>query len=67
VLAQASSGTENVSRDQKVDPPPRLPSRPNLSRQLGDPPEEFVYMPQQKDETGPTYTNLNPALPRKAS
>lgn len=67
VLAQASSGTENVSRDQKVDPPPRIPSRPNLSRQPGDPPDDTVYLPAQKDETGPTYSNLNPALPRKAS
>lgn len=64
VLASASYGADSVARDQKVDPAPRLPSRPNLT---GEPePEDYtVYIPK-KDEAGPTYTNLNPAKYRKA-
>lgn len=69
MLAYAAPGTGTVARDQKVEPPPRIPSRPNLSRQPGDPePEDYtVYLPRQKDSTGPTYTNLDPAKPRKSS
>lgn len=70
VLAFAAPGADIVSRDQKVEPPPRIPSRPNLSRQPGDepePPDYTVYLPQQKDEAGPTYSNLNPALPHRAN
>ncbi len=69
VLAYASPGAESVARDQKVEPPPRLPSRPNLSRQPGDGPEPkdyTVYLPSTKNEAGPTYSDLNPAKPRKA-
>jgi len=53
-----------VSRDQKVEQPPRLPSRPNLTGQP-EPEDYTVYLPQKKDDTGPIYTNLNPAK-RKA-
>ncbi len=70
MLAQASFGADNVSRDQKVEPPPRIPSRPNLARQPGDEPEPedyTVYLPRSKDETGPTYSDLNPAKPRKTA
>jgi hypothetical protein len=69
VLAFASLGSESVARDQKVEPPPRLPSRPNLGRQPGDKPapEDYItYLPRSKDEAGPTYSDLNPAKPRKA-
>ncbi|MFT3828778.1 MAG: hypothetical protein QM691_03630 [Opitutaceae bacterium] len=64
VLAYAAPGADKVSSDQKVEPPPRIPSRPNLSRQPGDEPEPTdytVYLPQRKDDVGPTYSNLNPA------
>jgi len=64
VLAYASPGADSVSRDQKVEQPPRLPSRPNLTGQP-EPEDYTVYLPQKKDDTGPTYTNLNPAK-RKA-
>ena len=64
VLAYASLGADSVSRDQKVEPPPRLPSRPNLTGQP-EPEDYTIYLPRKKDETGPTYSNLNPAK-RKA-
>lgn len=70
VLAFAAPGTDTVIRDQKVNPVPRLPSRPNLSRQFGDtlPPDFTVYLPAKKADksVGPTYSELNPAKPRKA-
>ncbi len=69
VLAYAAPGKDMVSRDQKVDPTPRIPSRPNLSRQPGDKPEPqdyIVLLPSRKNEAGPTYSDLNPAKPRKA-
>ncbi len=69
MLAFAAPAADTVSRDQKVDPPPRIPSRPNLDRQPGDQPEGedyTVYLPRRKDETGPTYSNLNPAKRRSA-
>ncbi len=53
-----------MARDQKVEPAPRLPSRPNLTGQP-EPEDYTVYIPK-KDEAGPTYTNLNPAKYRKA-
>ena len=65
VLTAASYGADNVARDQKVEPPPRLPSRPNLTGQP-EPADYTVYLPQKKDDTGPTYSNLNPAKYRKA-
>ncbi len=68
VLAYAAPGADKVSSDQKVDPPPRLPSRPNLGRQPGDKPapqDQIVYIPARKDEAGPTYSDLNPSKPRK--
>lgn len=54
---------------KKVDPPPQLPSRPNLSRQFGDaPPKEdyLVELPAQNREPspGPTYSNLAPGRRR---
>ena len=64
VLATASLGADSVSRDQKVEPTPRLPSRPNLTGQP-EPEDYTVYLPQQKDDTGPIYSNLNPANPRR--
>lgn len=70
LLAFTAPGTDTVSRDQKVNPTPRLPSKPNLTRQFGDEPEPkdyVVYLPAKKDdEVGPTYSDLNPAKPRKA-
>ncbi|MBK8475800.1 MAG: hypothetical protein IPL39_05665 [Opitutaceae bacterium] len=71
VLAYAAPGTETVTRDQKVNPTPRLPSRPNLTRSYGDKPEPedyTVYLPSRKADksVGPTYSDLNPAKPRKA-
>ena len=64
MLAYASPGAVSVTRDQEVEQPPRLPRRPNLPGQP-EPEDYTVYLPQKKDDTGPTYTNLNPAK-RKA-
>ena len=68
ILAFAAPGADKVQSDQKVNPTPRLPSRPNLSRQFGDaePKDYTVLLPAKKDETGPTYSDLNPGKPRKA-
>jgi hypothetical protein len=71
LLAYAAPGADTVTGDQKVNPIPRLPSSPNLSRSFGDAPEPedyTVYLPSKKDDTqaGPTYSALNPAKPRKA-
>ena len=71
VLTYAAPGADTVLRDQKVNPVPRLPSRPNLSRQFGEtPPTDYtVYLPAKKADksVGPTYSDLNPAKPRKAA
>jgi hypothetical protein len=64
VLAYASLGAESVSRDHKVEPPPRLPSHPNLTGEQ-EAEDYTVYLPK-KESTGPTYSNLNPAKQRKA-
>ena len=71
VLAYAAPEADTVTRDQKVNPTPRLPSRPNLSRSFGDEPEPedyTVYLPSKKADkaVGLTYSDLNPAKPRKA-
>jgi len=71
LLALTAPGADTVNRDQKVNPIPRLPSRPNLSRSFGDAPEPedyTVYLPSRKadNQVGPTYSALNPAKPHKA-
>jgi hypothetical protein len=70
VLSYAAPEADTVIRDQKVNPVPRLPSKPNLSKQFGDtPPADYtVYLPAKKADksVGPTYSDLNPAKPRKA-
>jgi len=71
LYAFASTGTDTVSRERKVDPPPRLPSEPNLARQFGDsvPKDYTVYLPVKEKTVSPgaTYSNLNPAKARKLS
>jgi hypothetical protein len=69
LFAFASTGSDTVSRERRVDPAPRLPSEPNLSRQFGEksPTDYTVYIPtkSRKQDVGPTYSNLNPARARK--
>ena len=71
VLTYAAPEADTVPRDQKVNPVPRLPSRPYLGRQLGEdlPTDYTVYLPSKKDDesVGPTYSDLNPAKPRKTA
>jgi hypothetical protein len=72
LYALASAGTNTSARPRKVEPPPQLPSQPNLSRQFGDdpPPEDYVvYLPSrdEKADAGPIYSKLNPAKARKTS
>ncbi len=64
----APLGADATPSPQKVNPIPRLPSRPNLSRQPWEeePIDYTVYLPSRKDEdTGPTYTQLNPTKVRR--
>jgi len=71
LFAFASTGTDTVSRERKVDPPPRLPSEPNLTRQFGEeaPKDYTVYLPAKakKSSPGPTYSYLNPSRSRKTA
>ena len=71
LYAFASTGTDTVSHERKVDPTPRFPSEPNLSRQFGEePPKDYtVYLPmkEKKPSPGPTYSNLNPLRSRKTA
>jgi hypothetical protein len=68
MLAVATAGADTVPQDQKVAPPPRIPTHPNLDWKWGEqqPKDYTVYLPaRQKDETGPIYSNLNPARKRQ--
>ena len=70
-FAETAAGGTTVSTERKVDPTPRMPSEPNLSRQWGDPePVDYtVYLPPKKkqSEPGPTYSDLNPTKIRKGA
>ena len=71
VPTYAAPEADTVIRDQKVNPVPRLPSKPNLSKQFGDtqPTDYTVYLPAKTADksTGPTYSDLNPTKPRKTA
>lgn len=53
---------EAPKQQHQVEPPPRLPSRPNLTRQFGDEPvsdEYVVELPRRTEPSpGPTYSAL---------
>jgi len=64
----APLGADATPSPQKVNPIPRLPSRPNLERQPWEeePIDYTVYLPSKKgNDVGPTYSQLNPAKVRR--